>query len=202
MKKRKKLKKLLTTSVLIMSALVLSACGDGGGSASSIPAPQKDYQTKYSDMHNKRAKSQLGTRERDVVVADYDVFLQSLEGMPVDGWVCTYNGLAKDSWDPKITKPMDIKIPTSKGEVEFQQVLVVECTEPASLKTIEKGKTYSPGFTLLIPTSEIDNLEKLYDGDKIAVTGMIVSGEVNGWDSSYSGINIQNAKYKTLKKAN
>jgi hypothetical protein len=206
-----------STLVTIFFAIGLIGCGDQKSSSSNAqptpptppaktslkPQSQLDFEKELkSAQAGLNSSGQPGTRAYEEAKAALDNFWSTKKAnmTRVDGWVCMYTNSYK--WEPErnIGNPMKTSAP---GPVEYDQyeLLGAYCTDADKpYKSIDAFRGGETGVRILV--SKAKNIEPLYAGDVIAVSGPLnktfgVQPQLNSYR-----IDIDADEMKVIKKGN
>ena len=200
--------KIISVLITLFLAIGLIGCGDQNSSSSNAktslkPQSQLDFEKELKTAQARvNSSGQPGTRAYEEAKNALDNFWSSKAAnmTRVDGWVCMYTNSYK--WEPErnIGNPMKTSAP---GPVEYDQyeLLGAYCTDADKpYKSIEAFRGGETGVRILV--SKAKNIEPLYAGDVIAVSGPLnktfgVQPELNSYR-----IDIDADSMKVIKKGN
>ncbi|OZA15483.1 MAG: hypothetical protein B7Y05_03675 [Polynucleobacter sp. 24-46-87] len=206
--------KIISVSITLFLAIGLIGCGDQNSSSSNAqptppaktslkPQSQLDFEKELKSAQAKvNSSGQPGTRAYEEAKNELDNFWSSKKAnmTRVDGWVCMYTNSYK--WEPErnIGNPMKTSAP---GPVEYDQyeLLGAYCTDADKpYKSIDAFRGGETGVRILV--SKAKNIEPLYAGDVIAVSGPLnktfgVQPQLNSYR-----IDIDADSMKVIKKGN
>jgi len=175
--------KIISVLITLFLAIGLISCGDQNSSTSNAqptppaktslkPQSQLDFERELKSLQSRVASAgQPGTRAYEEAKNALDNFWSSKQAnmTRVDGWVCMYTNSYK--WEPQknIGNPMKTSSP---GPIEYDQyeLLGTYCTDAdRPYKSIDALRGGETGVRILV--SKAKNIEPLYAGDVIAISG-------------------------------
>lgn len=160
---------------------LLAGCGDtpvSSGSSTSTsslkPSSQRQFEDEIRQLNSGLTKASPGTRQYEQASEAIQKFWddKSKTLARVDGWVCVYSNTTP--WDPKtqIENPNRSSGNSSSDEADQYRLLGSFCTDPDKpLGVMEIGR--GGEMTIVMKVSKAPNLERLFYGDVIQVSGSV-----------------------------
>ena len=191
-------KKLLAIFVLALITLATVGCGEKT-SSSLRPQSQLDFEKELKSMQARVNNSgPHGSRAYEEAKAALDNFWKNKRAnmTRVDGWVCMHTDSFK--WQPRINNPYGESGPAEKNEYSLPGDFCSDADIP-----YERFMGFRQGHTYVkIPVSKAQNIEPLYPGDVIAITGKIrsIGPDIDILRNYY--IRIDADSIKVVKKGN
>lgn len=169
---------------LIMSLCVtalLIGCGDGSTNhgilsfgSSLKPASQVKFENEIKSLNAELKRERPGTRAYEQATQALRNFWKDKQKnmSSVDGWVCVYS--FSTPWDPKrsVSNPNSTTRSRGSSKDDQYQLLGADCTDADKpLKGFEIAR--GGEMTVYLKVSKATNIESLYYGDVIQVTGAV-----------------------------